>query len=128
MAILFVSSPAWYLILLYVLVRGHLTTMAVTLYLHRSVTHQTVYFDPILDQIFRFVLWFWTSIVTKTWVAIHRKHHSTVDGDDDPHSPRRFGITKVFFLGWWLYKVEAKNKETIRCYGYCGRGEMRNDF
>jgi stearoyl-CoA desaturase (delta-9 desaturase) len=56
-------------------------------------------------------------MVTKEWVAIHRKHHSTVETIDDPHSPQIHGIRKVFWQGSELYKIEAKNLKTLQQYG-----------
>ena len=49
-------------------------------------------------------------MVTKEWVAIHRKHHARVEKKDDPHSPQVYGIKKVLFQGAELYRKEAKNQ------------------
>jgi stearoyl-CoA desaturase (Delta-9 desaturase) len=39
------------------------------------------------------------------WVADHRKHHAHSDGDEDPHSPWRFGrSTRGLLRGlWWAH-------------------------
>ena len=34
-------------------------------------------------------------MVTKEWVAIHRKHHAKCETEDDPHSPQTRGIKTV---------------------------------
>ena len=52
-------------------------------------------------------LWLTTGMVTKEWVAIHRKHHQKSDTVDDPHSPKIYGIWRVLFGGAFLY-VKAK--------------------
>ncbi len=38
-------------------------------------------------------------MVTKEWVAIHRKHHAKVETPDDPHSPQTRGIETVLLAG-----------------------------
>jgi stearoyl-CoA desaturase (delta-9 desaturase) len=57
-------------------------------------------------------------MVTKEWVAIHRKHHAKVETHDDPHSPVAHGIDTVFWTGSELYRAEAKNLETLDKYGH----------
>jgi stearoyl-CoA desaturase (Delta-9 desaturase) len=57
-------------------------------------------------------------MVTKEWVAIHRKHHAKCETPDDPHSPQTRGIDTVFWQGAELYRAEAKNKETMAKFGH----------
>ncbi len=110
------SLPWWgYLVVLLVLTQ--LTILSVTLYLHRCQAHRAIEFHPAISHFFRFWLWLTTGMVTKQWAAIHRKHHAKVETDDDPHSPMRKGIKKVFFEGAELYRLEAKNQETMEKYG-----------
>jgi len=103
--------------LIYVLITTHLTIIAVTLYLHRSQTHLAVTFHPAVNHFFRFWLWLTTGMVTKEWVAIHRKHHSMTDQKGDPHSPQLFGIWKVLFGGALLYNTAAKDKLMVNSFG-----------
>jgi len=103
--------------LIYVLLTTHLTIIAVTLYLHRSQTHLSVTFHPVINHFFRFWLWLTTGMVTKEWVAIHRKHHGMTDQKGDPHSPQLFGIWKVLFGGALLYNTAAKDKLMINSFG-----------
>lgn len=103
--------------LIYVLVTTHLTIIAVTLYLHRSQTHLAVTFHPAVNNFFRFWLWLTTGMVTKEWVAIHRKHHGMTDQKGDPHSPQLFGIWKVLFGGALLYNTAAKDKLMVNAFG-----------
>jgi stearoyl-CoA desaturase (delta-9 desaturase) len=56
-------------------------------------------------------------MVTKEWVAIHRKHHGMTDQKGDPHSPQLFGIWKVLFQGALLYNTAAKDKLMIKSFG-----------
>ncbi len=57
-------------------------------------------------------------MVTKEWVAIHRKHHAKCETPDDPHSPQTRGIDTVLWRGSELYREEAKNQETLAKYGH----------
>jgi stearoyl-CoA desaturase (delta-9 desaturase) len=65
----------------------------------------------------RFWLWLTTGMVTKQWVAIHRKHHQKCELVGDPHSPHVFGIWKVLFGGAFLYNAASKDKKIIDSYG-----------
>jgi stearoyl-CoA desaturase (delta-9 desaturase) len=102
----------------YTLAVTHVTIAAVTIYLHRSQAHRGLDLHPIASHFFRFWLWMTTGMVTKEWVAIHRKHHAKCETEEDPHSPVTRGIKKVFFEGSELYRAEAKNMETMEKYGY----------
>ena len=95
----------------------HITIIAVTLYLHRSQTHLAVNFHPALNHFFRFWLWLTTGMVTKQWVAIHRKHHGMTDQKGDPHSPQLFGIWKVLFGGALLYNTASKDSLMVNAFG-----------
>ena len=93
------------------------TFMGVTLYLHRDATHRSLDLHPALRHVFRFWLWMSSGIVTKEWVAVHRKHHARCETPDDPHSPVIFGLKKVLLEGAELYQVQARNPETQEKFG-----------
>ena len=112
-----VSLPWWGYIAV-TLVLTHITIVSVTLYLHRCQAHCALELHPLLSHFFRFWLWVTTGMVTKEWVAIHRKHHAKTETEEDPHSPYTKGIAKVFWQGAELYQEEAKNVETLRKYGH----------
>jgi stearoyl-CoA desaturase (delta-9 desaturase) len=57
-------------------------------------------------------------MVTKEWVAIHRKHHAKCETVDDPHSPQTRGLDTVMWRGAELYRAESKNMETIKKFGH----------
>ena len=103
--------------LFYVLVMTHITIVCVTLYLHRGQTHRGLEFHPAVSHFMRFWLWLTTGMVTKQWVAIHRKHHQSSDKEGDPHSPHVYGIWRVVFGGALLYHEASKNKAMIDQYG-----------
>jgi len=112
----FMPLPWWgYIIVL--LIFTQLTIFSVTLYLHRCQSHRALELHPVLSHFFRCWLWLTTGIVTKEWAAIHRKHHAKVESENDPHSPVALGIKTVFFEGAELYRMEAKNQETLDRYG-----------
>jgi stearoyl-CoA desaturase (delta-9 desaturase) len=94
------------------------TVACVTLYLHRCQAHRAIELHPIISHIFRFWLWLTTGINTREWVAVHRKHHAKCETVEDPHSPQILGLSKVFFLGYFVYQKAAKNTETVQTYGH----------
>ena len=102
----------------FTLLLTHITIVAVTVYLHRAQAHRALTLHPLLSHFFRFWLWLTTGMVTKEWVAIHRKHHAKCETQDDPHSPQIEGIHKVLWQGSELYRAEACNLETLRRYGH----------
>ena len=104
-------------IILSTLVMVQITIACVTLYLHRSQAHRSVTFHPVVEHFMRFWLWGTTGMVTKQWVAIHRKHHRFDDAEGDPHSPHIFGIWTVFFKGALLYNKASKAKKMVEQYG-----------
>lgn len=104
-------------LLIYTLIATHLTIMCVTIYLHRGQAHKGIEFNPILEHFMRFWLWLTTGMVTKQWVAIHRKHHRYSDVEGDPHSPHVFGIYKVLFKGALLYHEASKDSKMVATYG-----------
>ena len=99
------------------LVMTHITIVCVTLYLHRGQAHKGIVFHPILEHFMRLWLWLTTGMVTKQWVAIHRKHHRFSDVEGDPHSPHVYGIWRVFFKGAGLYHSASKDTAMIQQYG-----------
>jgi len=109
---------AWWQIVIYTLVTTHITIAAVTIFLHRAQAHRALDLGPIPSHFFRFWLWLGTGMVTKQWVAIHRKHHAKCETEEDPHSPQTRGIETVFWKGSELYRAEAKNAETIAKFGH----------
>jgi stearoyl-CoA desaturase (delta-9 desaturase) len=65
----------------------------------------------------RFWLWLTTGMVTKQWVAIHRKHHQASDTESDPHSPKIYGIWRVLFGGAFLYHKASKDRVMVEKLG-----------
>jgi stearoyl-CoA desaturase (delta-9 desaturase) len=103
--------------ILYTLVMVQITIAAVTLYLHRSQSHRAVEFHPLVAHFFRAWLWLTTGMVTRQWVAIHRKHHRYSDQEGDPHSPHVYGLKEVLTKGWILYHRAGKDTAMVEQYG-----------
>jgi stearoyl-CoA desaturase (delta-9 desaturase) len=104
-------------IIVTLLVVTQITILAVTLYLHRDQTHRGLKLHPVVQHFFRLHLWLTTGMLTKDWVAIHRKHHANCETEDDPHSPQFYGIKTVLYSGVELYTEERENKQTLEKYG-----------
>ncbi|WOB09628.1 fatty acid desaturase [Piscinibacter gummiphilus] len=111
-------EASWWQIVLYTLATTHITIAAVTIFLHRSQAHRALDLHAIPSHFFRLWLWLGTGMVTKEWVAIHRKHHAKCETQDDPHSPVAHGIKTVLLTGSELYRAEAKNQETLSKFGH----------
>lgn len=104
-----------YVIATFIMVQ--ITMMAVTLYLHRDQAHRAIDLHPVLRHFFRFWIWCTSGMLTREWVAIHRKHHAFCETPDDPHSPQVYGLRKVLLEGAELYREETQNAETLRKFG-----------
>ena len=108
----------WWGYVVVALVLTHITIASVTIFLHRSQAHRGLDLHPVASHFFRFWLWMTTGMVTKEWVAIHRKHHAKVETPDDPHSPQTRGIRTVLLRGAELYREESRIQETLDKYGH----------
>jgi stearoyl-CoA desaturase (delta-9 desaturase) len=91
--------------------------LGVTLYLHRDQAHGGLELHPVLRHLFRFWLWYSSGVVTKEWVAVHRRHHAYADQEGDPHSPVIFGLSRVMLEGYELYKAATRDPAIVRNYG-----------
>jgi stearoyl-CoA desaturase (delta-9 desaturase) len=109
---------SWWQLVLYTLAVTHVTIIGVTVYLHRCQAHRALELHPVVSHFFRFWLWMTTGMLTGQWAAIHRKHHAKCETEEDPHSPQTRGIWKVLLEGAELYRVEAKNEETMRKFSH----------
>lgn len=110
------NLPAWQVVLI-ALGFTHITIAAVTIFLHRAQAHRALSLHPIPEHFFRFWLWLTTGMVTREWVAVHRKHHARCETAEDPHSPQVFGLRKVFWQGAELYSASAKDASIVKRFG-----------
>jgi stearoyl-CoA desaturase (delta-9 desaturase) len=98
-------------------VMTHITIASVTIFLHRHQAHRALWLHPIASHFFRLWIWLTTGMVTREWVAVHRKHHAKCETEADPHSPQVWGIWRVLFGGVGLYRTESNKPETLKVYG-----------
>jgi stearoyl-CoA desaturase (Delta-9 desaturase) len=108
----------WWGYIVFAIAITHVTIAAVTIFLHRAQAHRGLDLHAIPSHFFRFWLWLTTGMVTREWVAIHRKHHAKCETVEDPHSPVHYGIKRVLTEGAELYRTESKNAETIEKYSH----------
>ena len=91
--------------------------LGVTLYLHRDQSHGGLTLHPVVRHLFRFWLWFSSGVMTREWVAVHRRHHVYADKVGDPHSPVIFGLRRVVLEGYELYKAATEDEAILKHYG-----------
>jgi stearoyl-CoA desaturase (delta-9 desaturase) len=87
-----------------------------TIYLHRTATHKALVMHPAAEWAFKFALWLTTGLLTKEWVAVHRKHHAFTDEEGDPHSPVLEGFWKVQLGNVFYYMREVKKTDVVERY------------
>jgi stearoyl-CoA desaturase (delta-9 desaturase) len=107
----------WWQAVAVALVLTHVTIVCVTVYLHRSQTHRALDLHPIASHFFRLWLWLTTGMVTREWVAVHRKHHAKCETVEDPHSPQVYGINRVLWGGVLLYVRQSSDRAMVARYG-----------
>jgi stearoyl-CoA desaturase (delta-9 desaturase) len=112
-----VWAARWWMPVVFIIVAGHLTNVCVTLFLHRSQTHRGVRLHYIAALPMRLWLWLTTAIVTKEWVACHRKHHAFADREGDPHSPLLEGLRNIVFKGAFYYRRAIRQPGMLEKYG-----------
>ena len=107
----------WWQLLLVTLGLTHITIAAVTIFLHRAQAHRAVDLGSVPSHFFRFWLWLTTGMVTREWVAVHRKHHAKCETEEDPHSPQVEGLNRVLWGGALLYRKATQDSEMLDKYG-----------
>lgn len=106
----------WIAIIIAAIVYSQLATFATSIYLHRTLAHRALKLNPLIALVFRATLWLTIAVVPREWVAVHRKHHTFTDKEEDPHSPLRMGFWKVQLGNYYYYRKEIKNKKTIQTF------------
>lgn len=92
------------------------STVATTVYLHRTAAHKALAVHPAVGAVFRGVLWLTTGLKTREWVAVHRFHHAATDTESDPHSPMYLGFWKVQLGNAALYRSALADGTLVRKY------------
>jgi stearoyl-CoA desaturase (Delta-9 desaturase) len=93
-----------------------IAVFSTTIYLHRTATHKALQLHPAVEWAFKFALWLTTGILTKEWVAVHRKHHAFTDEEGDPHSPALEGFWKVQLGNVFYYLRELRKTDVVERY------------
>jgi stearoyl-CoA desaturase (delta-9 desaturase) len=96
---------------------AELVTAITTVYLHRAGAHRALTLSPVVEQIFRPVIWITTGLRPREWIAVHRRHHAATDTEEDPHSPAVVGFWRVQLGNAGLYRRAAKQPRTVAKYG-----------
>ncbi len=110
-------AASWWQIVVITLLATHVTIASVTIFLHRAQAHHALELHAIPSHFFRLWLWLTTGMVTKDFVAVHRKHHAKCETEEDPHSPQTRGIKALLLTGVELYRAEAAIPQTLAKYG-----------
>jgi stearoyl-CoA desaturase (delta-9 desaturase) len=111
------TQASYWQMAIYFFVMVQLTIFTSTIYLHRCAAHRGLDLHPVLSHYFRFWSWLTTAMVTREWVAVHRKHHAKCETAEDPHSPRFAGINQVLWRGVELYQVARLDQDMLEKYG-----------
>ena len=109
---------SWWQVALTGLLLTHVTIVTVTVFLHRAQAHRAMDLHPAISHFFRFWLWLTTGMVTREWVAVHRRHHAKCETPEDPHSPKIVGLRKVMVEGAELYGKAADDPEILSRYSH----------
>ena len=102
--------------ILFVIATTQFTFVSITVYLHRYSAHRALTLHPAVRHVMRFWVWFTTGMDTKAWTAVHRKHHAMTETEEDPHSPKIHGLSKILLEGVEAYR-DAITPETLERYG-----------
>ena len=95
---------------------AQIAILATSVYLHRGLAHRTLRIHPLVEVVFRAILWLTTGQIRREWVAVHRKHHAFTDREGDPHSPRLLGVWRIQLLNAYYYKRAAADPETLATF------------
>lgn len=110
--------------LLFLLVTTHLTSLVITVFLHRYLTHRAFNMHPMLQTTMSAWLWLTTAIVKRQWVAVHRKHHIYADTNQDPYGPTSTPMPNFIWKGVFVYYTSACNESEIQKHD----GGLQKDF
>jgi stearoyl-CoA desaturase (delta-9 desaturase) len=112
------ADLTWWQLVLVTLALTHVTIVSVTVFLHRAQAHRALDLHPVASHFFRFWLWLTTGMVTREWVAVHRRHHARCETPEDPHSPQVLGLRKVLWQGAELYRAATVDEAMIARYSH----------
>lgn len=85
--------------------------LSTTLFLHRTLAHKGLVLAAPLRAFFALGTAISLGGDPVVWVGIHRRHHASSDGPDDPHDPAR-GFWTAHFL--WALRVTPELEKEFR--------------
>lgn len=89
------------------------------LYLHRVYTHKHYRFGEKTDLVFQFLATMLNLGAPNIYAAVHMKHHSKSDTEDDPHSPMYTPLWKMYASLWnKSFMPERKWIPKFKCVFY----------
>ena len=106
----------WSTILISAFIFSQIGLFPTSIYLHRTLAHRAITLHKSIDVLMRALLWMTTGVISKEWVAVHRKHHTYTDKPEDPHSPLQLGFWNVQLGNYYYYRKEIANKKTIETF------------
>jgi stearoyl-CoA desaturase (delta-9 desaturase) len=82
--------------------------LGTTVCYHRALAHRTLRLHPVVEHLLIFFAMFNGSGTPRSWVAMHRLHHATSDGDNDISSPSN-GFWWAHLR--WLWQADQRPSE-----------------
>ncbi len=83
--------------------------LATTVGYHRVLAHRTLQINKVIEQVLIFLCVFNGSGHPASWVAYHRRHHSSTDTPDDVSSPKQGGFWWAHLR--WLYQSAPADRQ-----------------
>ena len=97
--------------------------LSTTLYMHRSLTHKGLVLAAPLRAFFALGTAASLGGAPVVWVGVHRRHHASVEGPDDPHSPR-LGFFTAHVA--WAFRLNPAIEQEFRALAADVRGDWWN--
>lgn len=92
--------------------------------LHRLFAHRSFVTHPLIEKLLAYLATLSAYAPLLFWVAQHQYHHKHSDTDEDPTSPKKYGIL-YSFLYWRFLKVNLKKTLILHS---CSKNIMRDKF
>lgn len=107
--IIYAGAFHWFIALFVYFLTG---CFGMTMTYHRLLSHKA--WNPPKWLEYLFVLFATMGLTGSaiSWVAVHRQHHTFVDGDKDPHNPKTKGFLWSHFLSMYA-KVEIRYASSL---------------
>ncbi len=98
-----------------------IATLGISIYFHRSITHRSITLHPVIEHIFRFLIYLVQGQNPWIWAAVHRWHHHFSDTEQDIHSPKIRGFWNLMVHGY-DQQIEEKVRQDPDFFAKYGHG------